>query len=162
MPANGLTLARQADLLVERIRGVPERQGIDPRVGQLPTVAEVVPFPSAVELEADLALCRLDDKGRFHFAGLGDLLGWSPGDDLDVETRSHWLVLRRNGERSNRRGARRFNARDRVTLPLARTFPLHLAGERQVLVMPVPSVNALAVCKPTLIFVAAPRDLDHP
>jgi hypothetical protein len=32
VPANGLTLARQSDLLVERIRGVPERQGIDPRV----------------------------------------------------------------------------------------------------------------------------------
>jgi hypothetical protein len=50
----------------------------------------------------------------------------------------------------------------RVTLPLARTFPLHLAGERQILAMPVPSANALAVCNPTLVFVAAPLDLDHP
>lgn len=161
MPATGLTAARQADLLIDRMRGVDDRRGLDTSVNQVPALAEILPLPvPVVDLEADFALCRLDDKGRFHLAGLGQLLGWSPGDDLAVELADKWLVLRRTGERTASRGAR-FNSRDRVTLPAARTYPLRLGNGRQVLAVPLPSATALAVCNATVVFAAAPLHLDN-
>jgi hypothetical protein len=72
--------AVQAERLAERFGRATDRVVGGSIHGGTPVVADVVRLrPSPVELPAVPAICRLDGKGRFQFAGVAERLGWRPG-----------------------------------------------------------------------------------
>lgn len=151
-------LVEQARALVARVDGLATRMSDGHVAAGTPNLADVLPIFDLPQLPVDGETSRLDDKGRFTCTAARTLLGWEP-QDLAVHTEGHWVVLTPTGQLTQTRSTARFNASDKVTLPVAPRQRLGVAPGRKVYVLPVPDADALALVNPSALLLAAPLSL---
>jgi hypothetical protein len=129
-----------------------------PAAGDVPVLADVLPLFDLPVLPVDGETSQLDAKGRFACTAARTLLGWEPRD-LIARIEGHWVVLSPAGDLSSRRCTARFNASDKVTLPVAQQRLLGVQPGRKVYVQPIPAANALALINPSALLLGAPLSL---
>lgn len=152
-------LLEQARALVARFDGVTDRMPHhNGAAAGAPVLAEVLPFFDLPQLPVDGETSQLDAKGRFTCAAARTLLGWA-AQDLTAQSEGHWVVLTPTGELTGARSTARFNASDKVTLPVAQRRLLGVEPARKVYVQPIPDANALALVNPAALLLGAPLSL---
>ncbi len=159
MGNNGLAIAAQHRLLVERIRTGPQRGAAS--VGLAPTtpLADRIPTPRPVPtLDVAPTTRRIDRSNRIQLRirgrGVDVLLGWEPGQ-LTATSDGPWVVLRP----SDGRGGCCYSTDGRIRLDTSTRWRLGVSAGDEVLAVAVPAEGALALSNPALILTHSPLSL---
>jgi hypothetical protein len=157
-----LTAKKQSEMIIRRMRGIPERIKTEVAAPAAPVLADLLPLRRSLPASPGaFATCRLDEAGRIRLAGITELLRWVPGE-LAVEVQGEWVLIGSGPAPAGptpacrRRQVVRLDGTDRITLPRAIRHLIRIDVDETVFTATLPETGRLALIHPAAVLFGAP------